>query len=57
MLDVLAVIPSRTPSFDRKWISRVFAGVKTGSLLHLSPYTEVSITPDPIRISIRQDGA
>ena len=56
MLDVLAVIPSRTPSFDRKWVSRVFAGVKTGFLLLGHSSTEVFINPGRGRISIHQDG-
>jgi hypothetical protein len=57
MLDLLAVIPSRTPSFNRKWLSRVFADVKTACLLLGHPSTEVLIDPRRNRISIRQDGA
>lgn len=56
MIDVLAVIPSVTPAFNREWLRRVFSGVKVAYLLFGHPSTQVFIDPSETGISVCQDG-
>jgi hypothetical protein len=56
MVDLLAVVPFKTPAFNRRWVDRVFSGMKTACLLFGHPSTEVVVRPSLDRLSIRQDG-
>ena len=57
MVELLAVLPFKTPSFDREWAARVFDGVELACLELGHPNTEVTIDPRRGRIAIRQAGA
>jgi len=56
MVDVLGVIPYRSPAFNRKWFLRVFEKLHTACLFLGHPSTKIVIHPSRDRATIHQDG-